>query len=100
MKPKLRNTLSLFGLTAFLICALLFAYYPAIPRTLLGWAALIFLGLPVWFFLEWLGGAVLQSRFFSRLSSPMRVLVAIPVVILLMVFASFLIKLVQQLIAS
>jgi hypothetical protein len=100
MKLNLRSSLSLFGIAAVFVCALLLAYFPAVPKSFLGWAALVFAGLPVWFFLEWLGEAVLQSQFFSRLPSIWRVLIAIPVVILLMAFASLLIKWVQQLIAS
>ena len=100
MKLNLRSSLSLFGIAAVFVCALLVAYFPAVPKSFLGWAALVFVGLPVWFFLEWLGGVVLQSQFFSRLPSIWRVLIAIPVLILLMVVAVFLIKLVQQLIVT
>ena len=100
MKMNLRSLLSLFGIAAVLVCALLFIYFPAIPKSILGWATLVFVGVPVWFFLEWLGSAVFQLKFFSRLSSTLRVLIAIPILILLMVVAVFLIKLVQRLIDS
>jgi hypothetical protein len=98
MKLNLRSSPSLLGVAAVFVCALLIAYFPAVPKSFLGWAALLFVGLPVWFFLEWFGGVVLQSQFFSRLPSIWRVLIAIPVLILLMFVAVLLVKLVRQLI--
>lgn len=97
---NLRRSLTFFGVASVFVCALLFVYFPAVPRSFLGWTTLVLVGLPAWFFLEWLGGAVLKSQFFSHLSSTLRVLIAIPAFILLMIVAVFLIKLVQQLILT
>jgi hypothetical protein len=100
MSSRLRTSLSLLGVVAFLVCALLIIYFPAVPKTLLGWVALVFVGLPVWFALEWMGTVVLGAQFFARLSRPMRILLAIPVLAVLMVLAVVLGKFVQVLISS
>jgi hypothetical protein len=97
---RLRSALSLLGLAGMLVCALLFIYFPAVPKSALGWLALVFLGLPVWFLLEWLGEVVLGSRFFARKSSAVRVVLAVPVVAALMVLAVVLVGLVQKIILS
>ena len=95
---NLRTALASFGFAVFLLCALLFAYFPAVPRSAVGWLALITLGLPVYFLLEWLGERVLSSSVFSNRSSGTRILLAIPVVALLMVLAALLIRMVQAVI--
>ena len=78
---------------------MLFIYYPAVPRSVLGWLALVFVGLPVWFFLEWLGNRVLGMRFFSQLSSSLRIVIAIPFVIALAVVGILLVQFVQKLVS-
>lgn len=93
---NMRDAVAVLGLGAFLICALLFIYFPAVPRSAIAWGALIALGLPVWLFLEWLGECVLGSSFFSRKSSAFRILLAIPVVVAFMVIATYLVRLVQS----
>jgi hypothetical protein len=79
----------------FLLCCLLLMFFPAVPRSPLGWAALVGLGIPLWVILEWLGHIVLGSRFYARRSSFGRVLFAVPAVAILMVIAAVLIRLVQ-----
>jgi len=99
MTLKLRKLIFLAGIIGFFVCTLLFIYYPAAPRSLLGWLTLICVGLPVWFFLEWLGERVLGMNFFTKLSSSMRVIIAVPLVIVLMVVCAFLVQLVQKLVS-
>src|SRR6185295_192403 len=77
----------------FVLGVLLWMYYPVIPKTVLGWVSLFVIGIPSWFFLEWLGDRVLGSRFFTRLSSAARIALGIPVLILLIVVAAFVIYL-------
>ncbi len=100
MSFNLRSAFSLLGAVGIFICLLLFLYFPAVPKSFLGWAALIFVGLPIWFFLEWLGWVVLGSRFFSQLPRWARIVVAVPVVAALMVLAAFLGQFVQRLVLS
>lgn len=95
----LRNLILVTGTIGLFVCALLFIYYPTVPRSVLGWLALAFVGLPVWFFLEWLGKVVLGMPFFAQLSSPARILVAIPFVIALGVLGIFLVQVVQKLVS-
>jgi hypothetical protein len=97
---NMRNAAAILGLGAFLVCALLFIYFPVVPRSAIAWGALIALGLPVWFFLEWLGECVLGSSFFSRKSSAFRILLAVPVVAGLMAIAMLLVRLVQSAIVT
>ena len=100
MSSSLRSFLSLLGLVGLLACALVFAYFPAVPRSLLGWVALFLVGLPAWFALEWVGTTVLGLPFFTRLSSPMRILLAVPALVAIMVLAVVLGQFVQRLVVS
>ena len=100
MSSNLRNTLLLLGLVGLLTCSLLFAYFPAVPKSLLGWVALFLVGLPAWFALEWVGTTVLGSQFFARLSRPMRILLAVPVLAAIMVLAVVVGQFAQRLVGS
>lgn len=100
MPLSLRSSLSLLGLVGLLACALLVVYFPAVPKSFLGWAALFLVGLPAWFALEWVGTVVLGSRFFARLSRPMRILLAVPAVAAIMALAVIVVQSVQRLVAS
>lgn len=100
MSSNLRSSLLLLGLVGLVACALLFAYFPAVPRSLLGWVALFLVGLPSWFALEWVGTTVLGSQFFARLSRPMRILLAVPAVAAIMVLAVIVVRFVQRLVVS
>jgi hypothetical protein len=90
----------LLGLVGLLACALLFVYFPAVPTSLLGWVALVIVGLPSWFALEWVGTTVLGSQFFSRLSRPMRILLAVPALAAIMVLAVVVGQFFQRLVGS
>ena len=100
MSSNLRSSLLLLGLVGLVACALLFAYFPPVPRSLLGWVALCLVGLPSWFALEWVGTTVLGSQFFARLSRPMRILLAVPAVAAIMVLAVIVVRFVQRLVVS
>jgi hypothetical protein len=83
-----------------LACALLFVYFPAVPKSLLGWVASFLVGLPSWFALEWVGTTVLGAQFFARLSRPMRILLAVPALAAFMVLAVVIAQFVQHLVGS
>lgn len=91
----LRNVGLLIGAVGLLLCALLYAYFPAVPQSLLGWLALVGLGAPVWIFLQWLGEAVIGSRFFARRSSGFRILLGVPTALAMMGIAWICVRLVQ-----
>ena len=97
---NLRSSLAALGVVGFLVCALLVIYFPAVPKSALGWLALVFLGSPVWLFLEWLGEVALRSRYFAGKSSAVRIVLAVPVVAVLMVIAVLLIGFVQRVVSS
>lgn len=100
MSSNLRSALSLLGLVGLLACVLLLAYFPAVPKSLLGWVALFLAGLPAWFALEWLGTAVFGSQFFTRLSRPIRIVLAVPALSAIMVLAGIVGQFVQRLLGS
>lgn len=77
-------------------CFLLWLYYPTVPRSVLGWILLFAIGIPTWGLLEWLGGVVLGAKIFSRLGTIGRIALGVPVVVLLMVVAGFIIWLGQK----
>ena len=100
MSSSLRSFLSLLGLVGLLACALLFAYFPAVPRSVLGWVVSFLVGLPSWFALEWVGTTVLGSQFFARLSRPMRILLAVPALATIMILAVVVGQFFQRLVVS
>ena len=91
----LRDVGLLIGGVGLLLCALLYAYFPVVPHSLLGWLALVGLGAPVWIFLEWLGEAVVGLRFFARRSSGVRILLGVPTALAIMGIAWVCVRLVQ-----
>ncbi|WP_431262702.1 hypothetical protein ACQ859_21675 [Roseateles chitinivorans] len=91
----LREAVSWIGLAAVLLCGLLYLYFPAVPHSVLGWAVLAGLGLPVSLLVEWLGNAVLGSRFFANRSSGFLTLLGLPVVLLLVAIAAACVRLIQ-----
>ena len=91
----LRNVVLLIAGVGLLLGVLLYAYFPAVPRSFLGWLALVGLGVPVWIFLEWLGEAVVGSNFFARRSSGVRILLGVPTALAIMAIAWVCVRLVQ-----
>lgn len=75
---------------------LLWLYYPTIPRSILGWALLFVIGVPTWLLLEWLGERVFEARVFSRVGRVARIALAVPVLILLMIVAGYIVHLGQR----
>lgn len=53
------------------------SYFPAFPKSVVGWAALAFLGIPLLLGAEWLGDRFLGSKLLARCSSVTRVAIAI-----------------------
>ncbi|HKE96975.1 MAG TPA: hypothetical protein VKB34_21890 [Povalibacter sp.] len=79
----------------FVVGALLWIYYPAVPKSLLGWILLILLGIPTWMLLEWLGDRVFGAQLFARLGRTSRIALAVPIAILLLLLAAYLVHLGQ-----
>lgn len=50
------------------------------PRSLWGWLALALLGILAWLTIEGLGQLVLSAPFWKRLTAPIRIAFAVPVV--------------------
>ncbi len=96
----MRRALWLLAIVGVIICFALALYFPAVPRSALGWAALVLVGIPVWLFLEWLGTAVLGFRFLSRLPSWVRVAIAVPLVGVFLIVAFAMAWSVRKLIVS
>lgn len=85
MSRTTRTFLTSLGIVAALMCYSLFVYYPAFPRSIVGWLALLFVGAPLLFLFEWLGEKTLGSEFFNRLSGVTRIAIGVPVFVFLMV---------------
>ena len=79
---------------------LLWLYYPTIPRSVLGWVLLFVIGIPTWLLLEWLGQRILEARFFSRMKRATRIALAVPILILFIILAAYIIHLGQGAIAG
>lgn len=78
----------------------LWIFLPVVPRSILGAVVLVALGLPVSLLIEWMGDAALDRRAFHRLSSPTRVLVAVPVVLAIAAVAAVLVWAVRLAVAA
>lgn len=88
--------LSILGIIVFCAAFLTWTFYPKIPSSVLGWGALIIIGIPAFLFIEWLGETVLGSQFFKNGSGFIRVLLGVPIALILLGVAWFVIDFVQQ----
>ena len=79
---------------------LLWLYYPTMPRSVVGWLLLFVIGIPTWLLLEWLDERIFESRFFSRLGRTARIALAVPALILFLIFALHLVRLGQRAISG
>lgn len=87
-----RTSITFFCVAALLVCYALFIYFPAFPRSIIGWLSLFFVGVPVLFLVEWLGEKTLGSAFFTRLSSPARIALGVPAVVILVLVTAWLVS--------
>jgi hypothetical protein len=55
----MNRILSILGIVAFCAAFLAWTFYPEIPSSVLGWGALIIIGIPAYIFLESLGETIL-----------------------------------------
>jgi hypothetical protein len=85
---------------ALLVAMLLWLYHPTIPRSVLGWVLLFVIGIPTWLLLEWLGERIVGAQFFSRMGRAARIALAVPVLILFLIIAAYIIHLGQRAIAG
>jgi hypothetical protein len=88
------------GLVVLAVCMLLYLYYPAVPHSVIGWVLLVVVGIPTWFFLEWLGEVTLGSQLFTKLSSGARIAIAVPVIIVLMLIGGIVVHFGQRAITA
>jgi len=85
---------------ALVVAMLLWLYYPTIPRSVLGWVLLFVIGIPTWLLLEWLGERIVGAHFFSRIGRAARIALAVPILILFVIIAAYIIHLGQRAIAG
>src|SRR5690349_2322065 len=85
---------------ALVVGMLLWLYYPVVPRSVVSWVLLLVIGIPTSFFLEWLGERVLGAQVFSRMGRAARIALAVPIMILLLIVAAYVIHLGQRAIAG
>jgi hypothetical protein len=96
----MNRVLGVLGIVVFCAAFLAWTFYPDIPSSVLGWAALFVIGIPAYIFLEWLGDVVFGSQFFKNRSSFTRILLGVPVALVLISIAFIVITVVQELIKS
>ncbi|MCL1142550.1 hypothetical protein [Shewanella gaetbuli] len=92
----MNQILSLLGVIVFFSAFLVWTFYPELPSSVLGWGALIIIGIPSYLFLEWLSEVVLSSQFFKSRSSFSRIILGVPIVLILLVVALLIVGFVQQ----
>jgi hypothetical protein len=59
----------------------LYVYDSALFTRIAGWVAFAIGLVGIWLFLEWFGEFVFGARFFSRMSSGARIVIAVPVLV-------------------
>ncbi len=98
--PRAEAVLAALLAAALVITMLLWLYYPIIPRSALGWVLLLVIGIPAWFLLEWLGERILGAQLFSRIGRAARIALAVPILILFLILAAYIIHMSQRAIAG
>lgn len=96
----MNRILGVLGIVIFFAAFLAWTFYPEIPSSVFGWAALFVVGIPAYMLIEWLGEIVLSSQFFNNRSSFTRILLGVPVALALLAIALFVISFVRQSIIS
>jgi hypothetical protein len=94
------TVLAILLAAALVVAMVLWLYHPVVPRSVLRWILLFAIGIPIWFLLEWLGGRILGAQFFSRLGRAARIALAVPVLLLLLIIAAYIIHLGQRAVAG
>jgi hypothetical protein len=85
---------------ALVVGMLLLLYFPVVPRSVVGWVLLFVIGIPTWLFLEWLGERVLSASVFSSVGRAARIALAVPVLVLFLVVAAYIVHLGQRAISG
>ena len=88
----------LCGLACLL--GLLALQFWVLPTKFSGWLALVTVGLPTWFILEWLGERAIGAESFKKMSSAGRIAVGVPILIALFAVAALLAGVVRHLAGS
>ncbi len=86
------------AVAASFLAVLLLAF--GTPKSAAGWVLLFFIGSAGWLLLERLGERLLGSRVFSRLNSITRVLIAVPLMIVFVLFGIAGVALLRHVIVS
>src|SRR5262245_58440541 len=84
--------LAIILVTGFLV----WLFSPSVPHRSPGWTLLFVIGIPTWLLIEWSGARLLDMQFFSRLSSGARIALAVPVLIVFLLIAGYLVHLGQK----
>lgn len=98
MSLHIRSLLTFLCIAAALVCYAAVTYFPAFPKSIVGWLSLIVIGVPSLFLFEWMGAKALSFNFFKRISSAARVAIAIPGCLLVLVLVVWLANIVSTLI--
>ncbi len=94
------NRFALIVAVAAILSAVLAIFFWVVPHSVLGWLALLIIGIAAWLFLEWFGETALSMPLFQRLSNPMRIFIGIPVMIALMAVALLVSLLVKKIVLA
>ncbi len=98
--PRADAVLAALVATALVVAMLLWMYYPIIPQSVLGWVLIFVIGIPTWLLLERLGERIVAAHFFSRMGRAARIALAVPILILLLIIAGYVIHLGQRAISG
>ncbi len=71
--PMFRVVAWIIGLSGFAAIYVLAHFYPAFPKSTLGWLAVFFIALPVLIGLEFLGDVIFGAKYWTRRSSAARI---------------------------
>jgi hypothetical protein len=86
-----------FGL---LVCWTLFIFFPGFPKSITGWVALVFVGLPLYLATESIGTWVFGPRYAASWPSVVRIMYGVVVALVLIALLTPAFIFVQRLIAS
>jgi hypothetical protein len=98
--PRADAVFAILLAAVIFVVILLWMYYPTLPSSIFGWVLLFVIGIPTWFLLEWLGQRSLEARFLSHMKRATRIALAVPVLILFIILAAYIIHLGQRAIAG
>ena len=96
----LRSLALIVGIGGLAVVYALVNFYPAFPKSMLGWLAVFLVGMPFLIGLEFVGDLIFGAKHWTKCSAPTRVSLGVVIVVILLIATAPIIMFIAGLINS